>query len=132
MTIIEKNGKTLAKHIKQNDIKEGLSFFSDDEESLQVGTWVYNSGKELQAHIHNIVERKINRTNEVLYVINGAVEAQIYDLNGQPVQSFIVNQGEILILLECGHGYKILEENTVVLEVKNGPYPGAEVDRFRI
>jgi len=132
MTIIEKNGKTLAKHIKQNDIKEGLSFFSDDEESLQVGTWVYNSGKELQAHIHNIVERKISRTNEVLYVINGAVEAQIYDLNGQPVQSFIVNQGEILILLECGHGYKILEENTVVLEVKNGPYPGAEVDRFRI
>jgi len=39
---------------------------------------------------------------------------------------------ETLILLKGGHGYEILEDGTRVLEVKNGPYPGAEVDRRRL
>ena len=132
MKIIEKNGAVLAKHISRDDIKEGLSFFSDDAESLQVGTWVYNSGKELQAHIHNLVERRINRTHEVLYVISGSLEARIFDMEAQPVESFLVEQGEILMLMECGHGYKILSDDTRVIEIKNGPYPGAEADRYRI
>ena len=36
------------------------------------------------------------------------------------------------MLLECGHGYTILSDDTKVIEIKNGPYLGADVDRRRI
>jgi hypothetical protein len=37
-----------------------------------------------------------------------------------------------MVLLAGGHGYEILEDNTKILEVKNGPYLGASEDRKRI
>ena len=123
---------TVAKHIKPDDIKPGLNFFSEDNEFIQVGAWSYDAGKELLAHIHNKVDRNVSRTCETLYVISGSLEAHIYDLNEKQIDSFVVQAGEILILLECGHGYTILEDDTKVVEIKNGPYLGAEVDRRRI
>jgi hypothetical protein len=130
--IIEKDGLIFAKLIKQNDIKSGLSFFSDDRDFLQVGTWEYEAGRQLLPHIHNIAERTINRTHEVLYILQGSLKATIYTLNAEIVESLVLEQGDILILLSSGHGYRILEDNTRVLEIKNGPYLGAEVDRRRI
>ena len=133
MREIIKNGVMLARHITQEDIKPGLNFFSKDEEFIQVGVWGhYEKDKELKAHIHNTVERMANRTYEALYEIKGALEAVIYDMDETPVETLQVRQGEILVLLESGHGYFIKEEDTNVLEIKNGPYLGAEIDRRRI
>ncbi|WP_197730058.1 hypothetical protein [Fusobacterium ulcerans] len=128
---IRKNNKILARHITGDEIKEGLSFFSNDSEYIQVGSWNYNNGKELLKHIHNEVIREVRRTQEVLYIITGKIEAEIYDLEKSLIETIRVNEGDILILLESGHGYKVLEEGTKVLEIKNGPYLGAEIDRRR-
>ncbi|WP_270505024.1 hypothetical protein [Eubacterium limosum] len=132
MKEVIKNGKVLARHILKEDIQEGLNFYSKDEEFIQVGAWSYPKDKELLAHVHNEVERKINRTYEALYIIQGSLEAEIYDLEEKPVEKLLIQKGDILILLESGHGYHILEDNTKVLEIKNGPYLGAEIDRHRI
>jgi len=45
---------------------------------------------------------------------------------------FEAGAGDVVILLRGGHGYDIIEDGTQVLEVKNGPYLGAEADRRRI
>ena len=133
MKEIIKDNIVLARHIAKEDIRPGLNFFSKDEEFIQIGVWGhYEKGKELKAHIHNTVERVVNRTYEILYVMKGAILAEIYDLEENKIEVLTVNQGEMLVLLESGHGYTILEEDTTVLEVKNGPYLGAEVDRRRI
>ena len=131
MKEIVKNGKVLARHITALDFGEGLSFFSNDEEFIQVGAWSYDSGKNIEPHIHNEFPRTAARTCEVLYVISGTLEAKIYDLNKQLAETLRVKAGDALILLECGHGYSVLEDNTKVLEVKNGPYFGPEKDRER-
>lgn len=122
----------VARLITQQDIEDGLNFFSKDLDFLQVGAWRYEDGRELKAHIHNKVERVINRTHEVLYIIKGSVEARIYSLEENLTETLKVNSGEILVLLDCGHGYTILEDGTTVLEVKNGPYLGTDKDRYRI
>lgn len=128
---VKKDNEVLARLVKAEDWNEGLGFYSKDEEVIQVGTWQYNSGKELMKHIHNEVERKIVRTNEVLYVVSGKVKAFIYDLEETMVEELIVDAGDTLILLDCGHGYEIMEDSTKVIEIKNGPYLGAETDRRR-
>ncbi len=128
---IKHEGKIIAKHIPADLWGEGLSFFSDDQDFLQVGTWSYKSGKQLAKHIHNDVERSVNRTHEVLFVRQGSLRATIYNLNQEEVGNIILSAGDVLILMDCGHGYEILEDNTKVLEIKNGPYLGADIDRRR-
>ena len=61
MREIIKDKQVLARHILKEDIKEGLSFFSQDDEFIQVGSWNYDKNKELMKHIHNQIERKIFR-----------------------------------------------------------------------
>lgn len=132
MKEITYEGEILARHVTAGSWNDGLAFFSKDDEYIQVGTWKYNKGKDLLAHIHNVVERKIDRTQEVVFIVNGSIEAKIYSLDGVLRETFIANKGDFLILLNCGHGYKILQDDTQVLEIKNGPYFGAETDRKRI
>ena len=114
------------------DWNDGLNYYSDQSDFIQAGTWRYNEGKELSAHVHNLVERKVNRTQEILYVRKGKISASFYDQDGIFVESTLVSEGETLILINGGHGYKILEDDTLVLEIKNGPYLGADLDRKRI
>ena len=127
------NGDTiLAKYIPECKWNEGLQFHSNDDEFVQVGTWKYNAGKQLLAHVHNKVDRVVSRTHEVLYVKKGIVLAYIFNLNGKLVTTIELATGDTLILLECGHGYTILQDDTQVLEVQNSIYLGADIDRTRI
>lgn len=133
VTEIKEGDVVLARHIPASVAwGEGLKFFSQDEEYIQVGTWGYDSGKQLLAHTHNPVPRQIEWTKEVLYVRKGSIHADVYDSAECKVAELIAHEGDLLVLLRGGHGYSILEDGTQVLEVKNGPYPGAELDRRRL
>ena len=132
MREIKKEGKILARHITPDDIKPGLISLTNDNEFLQVVAWGhYEKGKYLQDHWHNEVERSATRTYEAVYVVKGAIEARVFDLDCIPVDTFVVQQGELLILLESAHGYTILEDDTTVLEIKNGPFLGVEKDKTK-
>ncbi len=121
----------LARLIPSDAWADGLGFYSNEEEFIQVGSWQYNEGKKLLKHIHNPVSRSVLRTQEVLFVRKGSIKAQIYSLDETLVDVIIAYEGDTLILLNSGHGYEILQDNTQVLEIKNGPYLGADIDRRR-
>jgi hypothetical protein len=133
ITEIKQGEFVLARHIKESDAwGDGLKFFSPPDDYQQAGTWGYNQGKQLLAHTHNEVCREVLWTQEVLYIRRGKVLAEIFDLDDLKVAELVACSGDILILLRGGHGYKILEDGTQVLEIKNGPYVGADNDRRRI
>jgi hypothetical protein len=129
---IKDNEQLLAIHIPSNMAwSDGLKFFSKNDDFLQVGTWNYEKGVTLKPHSHNNVIREINITQEVLYVKSGSICANIFNTKKILISSIIINTDDILILLSGGHGYEILESSTKVLEIKNGPYLGADLDRTR-
>lgn len=69
---IKEGDLVLARHIPASSAwQDGLNFFSQDEDYIQVGVWGYSVGKELKAHIHNEVSRKSQWTQEVLFVRTG-------------------------------------------------------------
>ncbi len=45
MREIKEGDLVLARHISEADCKEGLNFFSNDDEFIQVGFWGYNSAR---------------------------------------------------------------------------------------
>ncbi|MFG6360655.1 hypothetical protein JBF11_02235 [Taurinivorans muris] len=132
MKEIKLNDIVFAKHITAEDWEAGLKFYSADDDFIQVGSWNYDKGKELLAHTHNTVERIVQRTQEVLYIRKGRIKADIYDFEDKKIAEFEAAEGDVVVLLWGGHGYSVLEDNTQVLEVKTGPYVGAELDRRRI
>lgn len=133
ITEITEGALVLARHIPAADAwGDGLKFFSPDGDYQQVGTWGYGAGKTLQAHSHNEVTRNVLWTQEVLYIRAGRVLAEVYDTADQKVAELEAGAGDLLVLLRGGHGYRILEDGTQVLEIKNGPYVGADADRRRL
>ena len=130
---IKERDLVLARHIPANAAwRNGLNFFSQDHDFIQVGVWGYGVGKELKAHIHNEIKREVLWTQEVLFVRTGKLRATIFDTSEKKVAELEVNAGDIIILLRGGHGYDILEEGTQVIEIKNGPYVGPDLDRRRL
>lgn len=130
---IKEGDLVLARHIPATAAwQDGLNFFSQDEDFIQVGIWGYGADKKLKAHIHNEVKREVLWTQEVLFVRTGKLRANIFDTNENKVAELQVNTGDVIILLRGGHGYEILEDGTQVLEIKNGPYVGPDLDRKRL
>ncbi len=130
---IKEGELVLARHIPALAAwQDGLNFFSDDEDYIQVGVWGYGAGKELKAHIHNEVKREVLWTQEVLFVRSGKLRANVFNTHEEKVAELEVGAGDVIILLRGGHGYDILEDGTQVLEIKNGPYVGPDKDRRRL
>ena len=133
VTEIKQGELVLARHIPDSVAwSGGLQFFSPECDYQQVGTWGYEQGKTLLAHSHNEVSREVLWTQEVLYIRAGRVRAEIYDTDDHKVAELEAGAGDILVLLRGGHGYQILQDGTQVLEIKNGPYVGANADRRRL
>lgn len=132
ITEIKEGDLVLARHIPSDAAwREGLSFFSHDDDFIQVGVWGYDAEKSLKAHIHNEVSREVLWTQEVLFVRSGQIRANVYDTSERKMAEVVVNAGDIIILLRGAHGYDILQDGTQVLEIKNGPYVGPDLDRRR-
>ena len=129
---ITDNGQVLVIVIRDAKWEKGLNFLSAEEDFQQVGIWGYDKGQILAAHIHLKPPRKIDRTQEVIFIKNGRLRADIYSEEREYLKSIELQKGDTAVFLRGGHGYEILEDDTKVLEIKNGPYLGAEKDRERI
>jgi hypothetical protein len=78
------------------------------------------------------VERKTLGTTEVLFVISASIHFDIYDDQNALLSEGILVKGDLLLCHAGGHGYRILDSDTQVLEIKNGPYFGLESDKMLI
>ncbi len=124
-------GKLYATYFNVQDAEEGLSFISEENEFIQVGLWNYKPKKVLPAHFHNEYPREATRTCESIYVVKGKIKCNLYTKSGSIIKSFILKKNEMAIQIYGAHEYEILEE-ALVIETKNGPYFGPEIDRKRI
>ncbi len=122
----------LAIVLRNGDYTEGVNFINDENDYIQVGTWNYDKGKLLKAHRHNVFKRIAKRTQEVVYVKSGKMKSNIYNEQDNLLTEIGLETGDIIIYLAGGHDFEILEDNTQVFEVKNGPYFGLEVDKHII
>jgi len=129
METIEKNGVCYAILHRKNDWKEGLDFLTPDKIFCQVGTWWYQKGKRLNSHRHIYNERLNTLTQECVIVLAGSMRADLYDSDDRVFHSEVLESGDMMIMVEGGHGYEILESHTKIVECKNGPFVSVEKDK---
>ena len=122
--------KPLAYIIRAEMAPGKTTFLTPSELNLQVGFVVYPAGGEVARHLHRPLERHIVGTSEVLVVIEGRCQMDIYDDDRRLVATRELRKGDIMLMVGGGHGFRMLED-TVLLEVKQGPYTGLdEKERF--
>lgn len=122
----------LALIVKRAEFPKGMQFWGADNSPLQFGACVYDKGKVLLPHIHKMRERiPVHKTREFLYIISGKIEANFFTLEKKLVETRILETGDCVMLIDGGHGFKVLEKDTVFIEVKNGPYVSVEADKVK-
>ena len=57
--------------IRSSYVGEGISFLTPDDYPQQLGYMNRHKGYEIPPHVHNMVERKITITQEVLFIKSG-------------------------------------------------------------
>ncbi len=120
---------TLAIIIRSTYSNDGIEFFTGDNDSQQLGYMNRPKGYEILPHRHNIVQREVRLTQEVLYIKSGKVRVDFYDNEQQYLESRVVATGDVVLLADGGHGFFMLEQSEII-EVKQGPYCG-ERDKVR-
>jgi mannose-6-phosphate isomerase-like protein (cupin superfamily) len=119
----------LAIIIRSDYKKDGIEFFTNDNDSQQLGYMNRPDGYIIPPHRHNIVPRAVHLTQEVLFIKSGKVRVDFYDNDQNYIQSTVLEKGDVILLSDGGHGFKMLE-NSEMIEVKQGPYCG-ERDKVR-
>lgn len=126
---IEFDGKIFAVIIKNNYSKDGVEFFTPNDFSQQLAYMKHPKGKKIDAHLHNVVKREVSYTKEVLVIRKGKLRVDFYRDDQSYIESYVVEQGDIILLAFGGHGFECLEE-VEMIEIKQGPYLG-EQDKIR-
>lgn len=116
--------------IIRTDFKQtGIQFFTNDDDSQQLGYMNRPEGYEIKPHRHNLVPREVHLTQEVLYIKSGKIRVDFYSNDQLYLESRILTKGDVILLSDGGHGFKMLEPSEII-EVKQGPYCG-EMDKVR-
>ncbi len=101
----------------------GIRFFTPDSFSQQVACMSHPKGKKIAPHVHNMVNRQVLYTQEVLFIRNGRLKVDFYSSEKEYLGSRILESGDAILLCGGGHSFEMLEE-TSMIEVKQGPYAG--------
>jgi hypothetical protein len=129
ITLPEGNGQIIvAIIIRANYSNEGIHFFTPNDFSLQLAYMKRPDGHIISPHIHKINARKVDMTQEVLFIKSGKVKVDIYKHDKTLFESHVLNAGDVILLARGGHGIEILEESEII-EVKQGPYIDTEIDK---
>lgn len=123
LTRIMHGSEQVAVIVKTSEIADSLTFFTKNQDNLQVGLHNKPSGTTLKPHVHTSFPRTIDQTNEVLYILSGKVKVTYYTNEGDIIGTEILESGDILLHFKYGHGFEVLEDARI-FEVKQGPYPG--------
>jgi len=120
---IEHGGDVLALIVYREFDRPGVSFFTPEHLSQQLGFMRHPAGKVIAPHLHQPVPRQIAFTQETLFVRKGRLRVDFYDTRGRYLESRELRAGDVILLIQGGHGFEMLDE-TELIEVKQGPYAG--------
>ena len=120
------SGDRVLAYIVRNELAPSkTTFVTPDALSFQVGFVVYPANSEIPRHVHRPIKRELNVTSEALIVKKGSCEVDFFTDEKQLVTTRTLQTGDVLLLVGGGHGFRV-KEDTILLEIKQGPYTGLD------
>jgi hypothetical protein len=123
--VIKHGEVTIAMVIRSGYMPGKTEFLTPHTFTQQVGFIAYPAGGETVPHVHKQKERLITDTSECLFVRKGRVEISLFGTEKEAVAVRELLEGDIVLLVAGGHGLRYCED-TVLMEIKQGPYLGPD------
>jgi len=118
---ITHEGGLLAIIVRKNFDKDGISFITPNDFSLQLGHMKHAKGHEIKPHMHHPVHRETIGTQEALIIQKGELKIDFYSADKKYLESRKLLAGDLILLVSAGHGMTVLK-SVKMIEVKNGPF----------
>lgn len=105
---------------------------SEKTEPLQAAIHARNIGMNPKPHIHleKVLLTNKFQTQESWFIFFGKVEATYFDLDGSFLKQVTLVAGDLSITYRGGHSFEVIENGTILVEHKNGPYNGEDDKRL--
>lgn len=123
------NGQFIATILRHDFRPDKTTFITPDAYYQQTGLVVYPAGGVIKRHLHLPLQRHLIGTPETILVRAGTVEVDLFGLDRTPLGTWVLGEGDLIILAGGGHGFRC-REDTILLEVKQGPYTGLKEKEF--
>lgn len=121
--------RQLAIIVRSGVSREKYNFPTAPESTLQMGVTFYGQGDVVAPHAHHRRHAASRDTQEFLLVQEGALEVTVYREDGTRIALFELGPGDAVLFQDGGHGLRCLTP-TRLLEVKQGPYISAALDKY--
>ncbi len=96
---------------------------TDDEIPLQIIVLNRPKGAITKAHYHVVEERTTNITrHQILLCQRGKVRVGVFTKEGESLGDAILHRDDLILMYE-GHEVEFLEDDSKVIEIKEGPFP---------
>lgn len=124
------DGKTLIALIGSfEDLGKGNHFLTENELPMQVGVLKSDKAK-VANHIHKIRNRQTKSiSNEFHLVVKGKVEISLYNYAKKLIQKVMLVPNMFCLLVNGGHGFEIVKDDTIMVEVKAGEFTSVTDDK---
>ena len=121
-------------HCIANSLELGNSRtdISAPDQFLQVSVIPLRAGKHITPHIHDLrgPSPGATITQESWVVLRGKIRIRLFDLDRAFLHEDELLPGFLLVTYNGGHSLECLDEDSVMLEFKNGPYIGRDFQTF--
>jgi len=127
---VDGEGRLLAIVVRGGFDEEGTYPLTDESLPLQMSVLVKEEGEGSPAHVHApsvAVDQGGRYRHEMLHVLDGRVDVGVHTGDGVLAERVVLGPGDTILLFE-GHDTVFLERTRLV-EIKEGPYPGPELDK---
>jgi mannose-6-phosphate isomerase-like protein (cupin superfamily) len=114
---------------RRANIEKERNNLCPDKEYLQVSTKKLSKGVSFVPHKHNELHRVSDITQEAWIFLAGKVKAKFWDIDDTFIYETELGPGDCAVVFRGGHSFDVLEDDTILYEVKTGPYYGVERDK---
>ena len=122
------DGQIIALVVRSDFDKKGINFVTLESDPIQLGINSYEKGSHILEHYHKKRNINIQDVQEVLYIVEGEVDVTLYDEKNVKISLLTIKSGDTIFLASGGHGFHI-KKDTKLIEVKQGPYGGRDIDK---
>jgi hypothetical protein len=67
----------------------------------------------------------------MVYVKSGSMKCLLFTEEKKFFKEFILYEGDLAVFAFGGHGFEILEDDTKIIEAKNGPFTSVDKDKVK-
>jgi len=121
----------LAVVYKKHRIKRRVNL-SPENHILQTSIVVINKLEPVLPHKHSLLRRETYGTFETWVILNGKGFVRFYDIDDTIVHECRVSMGDVIVNFHVGHSLAPKTKHLTLVEVKNGPYWGVELDKISV